>query len=189
MATISAPLKITPEDLLRMPESKRFELVDGHLLEKHASVLSSRTEAKILGLIGRFLVDNAIAAAFASSFGYRCFADEPDRIRRPDVTVVLLTRMMQLHDHNPGYMPLVPDLAIEVVSTNDAVNEIGETIEEYRLAGFPQVWIAEPVARLVTIYSNPGKPRIPTEVDVIDAPNALPGFSCRVADLFPTAMA
>jgi hypothetical protein len=31
----------TPEDLLAMPYSKDYELVDGHLVERHMSLLSS----------------------------------------------------------------------------------------------------------------------------------------------------
>lgn len=32
---------------------------------------------------------------------------------------------------------------------------------------------------------NPGKPVVLSDDDTIDAPNALPGLSCKVADLFP----
>lgn len=187
--TIALPAKITPEELLQMSEGKSFELVDGNLVERNVSVLSSQAEARISHVIERFLEGHPGAAVFASSLGYRCFPDDPGRIRRPDVTVIRIERLAALEDLNPGFMPIIPDLAIEVVSTSDTINELDEKLEEYRLAGFPLIWVADPVARLLTIYPNPGKPRILTADDTVDAPNALPGFSCVVAELFPRPLA
>ncbi len=108
-------------------------------------------------------------------------------MRKPDVTVVRIERYRALPDPNPGYMPLVPDLAVEVLSTTDVISSINKKIFEYRTAGFPRVWIVDPIARTITVHTNPGNPVILTEEDVIDAPDALPGFSCKVAELFPNA--
>ncbi len=41
MATVAAKHKITPDELLKMPDQKNYELVGGELAEKNVSALSS----------------------------------------------------------------------------------------------------------------------------------------------------
>ena len=41
MSTITTTTRYTPEDLLRMPDGKRYELVDGNLVETNVSLWSS----------------------------------------------------------------------------------------------------------------------------------------------------
>jgi len=178
--------RITPEEFLRIPDSNSMELVDGQIVEKAVGTLSSETEATFIFPITAFLRQNAgMGRVFASSLGYRCFPDDPDKIRKPDVTVIRAERLAALPDPDPGYMPIVPDLAVEVVSTNDTVYELDEKVEEYLAAGFPLVWVADPEARRVTVHPRGGKPYLLTAEDDIDAPSVLPGFKCKVADLFP----
>ena len=58
-------------------------------------------------------------------------------------------------------------------------------VQEYRAAGFPLIWVVEPDLRTITVFPNPGKPFLLSEDDDIRAEAALPGFVCKVADLFP----
>ena len=69
----------------------------------------------------------------------------------------------------------MPDLAVEVISPDDTAREIATKLREYRLAGFPLVWVVEPEQRIVTVYPNPGKPFTLSEDDEIRAESALPG--------------
>jgi Uma2 family endonuclease len=126
-----------------------------------------------------------VARVFPASLGYRCFADDPDKVRKPDVTVVGAARLAALPEPNPGFMPIVPDLAVEVVSLHDTVHDLNEKLREYREAGFPLVWIVDPETRTVTIHPRGGRPRILTADDEIAAEEALPGFRCKVGELFP----
>ena len=187
MTTLIAPSKLTPEDLLRLPDNTSLELVDGEAVEKNVSVLSSETEGTFLTALSAFAMKLGNVRAFPATLGYRCFADEPDRIRKPDVTLVRLERLKALADQNPGYMPIVPDLAVEVVSTNDTLTEIDAKVEEYRIAGFPLVWIADPVARVIYVYPTPGKPQMLIAADDIRCEAVLPGFVCKVGELFPSS--
>jgi Uma2 family endonuclease len=84
-------------------------------------------------------------------------------------------------------MPIVPDLAVEVISTNDTVGGVNEKLHEYREAGFPLVWVVDPMSRMVTVHPHLGKPFIRTGDDELTAEDALPGFVCKVNDLFPPA--
>ena len=184
MTTLTAT-KITPDELLRLPDSQSMELVDGELVEKQVSLQSSEFEATILTKLREYAAKSDLAKVLPVSLGYRCFSDDPDRVRKPDVSVVKINRLSALPDPNPGYMPIIPDLAVEVISTNDTVTEIDQKLLEYRTAGFPLVWLVDPIARLLTVYPNPGKPFLLSEDDEIRCENALPGFVAKVSDLFP----
>ena len=175
----------TPDDLLRLPDNNSVELVDGLLLEKQASAESSKIEGLFYFRFQFFLLTNPIADVFPASLGYQCFDDNPTKIRKPDATVIRLDRLKQLADPNPGFMPIVPDLAVEVISPNDVVYDVDEKVREYLDAGFPLVWVADPKARTITVYPNGGRPTIHTGDDELTAENALPGFRCKVNDFFP----
>ena len=197
MTVIESPVpvaqrRVTPEELLRMPDNSTMELVDGQVVEKQVSMESSDVEAEITTRFREFLRDKGIGRAFPASLGYQCFQALPrdrERVRKPDCTVVRAERLATLPEPDPGYMPIVPDLAVEVVSPNDTARAIAVKLREYRAAGFPLVWVVEPDQRLVTVYPNPGKPYTLSEDDEIRAEAALPGFACRVSDLFPPTLA
>jgi len=174
----------TPEELLSLPNGNSFELVGGHLVEKNVSLESSNVEALFAFRFQAYAMERGIVAVFPSSLGYRCFRDEPDKVRRPDVTVVRVERIAALPEPNPGFMPIVPDLAVEVVSPNDIVYEVEEKVQEYLAAGFPLVWVAHPKTRTVTVHPLSDRPAIFTADDELTAESVMPGFRCKVADFF-----
>ncbi|HWE02083.1 MAG TPA: Uma2 family endonuclease [Tepidisphaeraceae bacterium] len=175
----------TPEDLLRMPDNSTMELVDGQIVEKPVSAESSKIEGRFYFCFETFLLNNPVAEVYPASLGYQCFDGNPTKIRKPDTTVIRLDRLNKLRDPNPGYMPIVPDLAVEVISPNDVVYDVDEKIREYLDAGFPLVWLADPKARTVTVYPRNGRPVIHTADDELTAEAVLPGFRCKVGDFFP----
>lgn len=177
--------RFTPEELLSLPDGKSFELVGGKLVEKNVSVESGETEGIILFRVLTYASEHQAVRVFPASLGYRCFRDDPDRVRQPDVTVVRVDRLGALPDSNPGFIPIVPDLAVEVVSPNDSVYEVEEKVKEYLAAAFPLVWIAHPKSRTVMVHPLGGRPAILTAEDELVAVPLMPGFRCKVADLFP----
>ena len=185
MTVVEIAPVFTPEDLLGMPDNATKELVNGQIVEKNVSVESSKIEALFTSRFQIFLLSNPVADVFPASLGYQCFEDDPSKIRKPDTTVIRLDRLKNLPDPNPGYMPIVPDLAVEVISPNDVVYDVDEKVQEYLDAGFPLVWVADPKARTITVYPLGGRPVIHTGDDELTAEAVLPGFRCKVADFFP----
>ncbi len=185
MTVIDAPARITPEDLLTIPDNSSMELVDGRIVEKNVSIESSRIEFTVSLRFGTYLEAHPVAAAFPASLGYQCFSGDPGKVRKPDTTIVRIERLGELEDPNAGHMPIPPDLAVEVVSPNDLVYDVAEKVREYLEADFPLVWVMYPEDRTLIVHPNGGRPSILTAEDEITAEAALPGFRCRVADLFP----
>jgi len=169
-----------------MPDNNTMELVNGQIVEKNGSVESSEVEGHFLFRFQVFLLNNRVADVFPASLGYQCFTEDHLKIRKPGATIVRLDRLKALADPNPGYMPIVPDLAVEVISPNDMVYDVDEKVKEYLDAGFPLIWIADPKARTITVYQPGRRPVIHTGDDEMAAEAVLPGFRCKVGDFFPS---
>jgi Uma2 family endonuclease len=175
--------KCTPEDLLGMPDAIGYELVDGALVERHVSKESSRIALRIGALLDAAARRTGEAEVYGPDLGYRCFRN-PNDVRKPDVSVVRRERVAQLEKPDPGYMPIVPDLAVEVLSPNDLALELDFKLRDYREARVPLIWLVNPQARSVAIYSIEGAFAILGENDEITAAPALTQFRSKVSAFF-----
>ena len=104
--------------------------------------------------------------------------------RLPDLAFVAAVRMPEGGEPE-GIWPIAPDLAIEVISLNDLWEKVQSKVQEYFAAGVRQVWLVSWQQGTVSIYNSPTHVIILTEEDTLTSPALLPGFSCRVSDLFP----
>ncbi len=67
----------TPEDLLAMPDSKIYELDDGHLVERDMSMLSSWVGGALFSLISIYVRENKLGWVWGADLGYVCFPAAP----------------------------------------------------------------------------------------------------------------
>ncbi|HZL35342.1 MAG TPA: Uma2 family endonuclease [Tepidisphaeraceae bacterium] len=178
---------ISPEDLLAMPNSVDYELVEGKLVERNMGMESSLIAGRIIVLLGIFMKEAQLGHLFPADTGYQCFADDPGKVRKPDVSFIHKGRLPSQRVPK-GYCLLVPDLVVEVISPNDRVDELEEKIQEYLSAGVPLIWIVHPNTRTVRIHRPSTSPlgaitRL-GESETITGEDVLPGFSCPVAAFF-----
>ena len=114
--------------------------------------------------------------------------DNPRLERRPDVAFVAYDRLpnpvIALED--PAVWEVVPNLAVEVISPSNTVDEIMQKIEDYFRSGVQQVWVIFPRQRQIYVYQSPQQVRILRQSDEIDGETVLPGFRLGVAALFAT---
>jgi Uma2 family endonuclease len=103
--------------------------------------------------------------------------------RIPDVAFVSAARLPEGGEPE-GIWPMPPDLAVEIISPNDLYERVISKIEEYFGGGVRQVWLISPEHQTVTIYHSPTSTTILTEADELVSEELLPGFRCRVAELF-----
>jgi len=83
-----------------------------------------------------------------------------------------------------GHIRIVPDLAVEVISANDLAYAVDEKVDEYETAGVQLIWIVNPEMRTVRVHRADGTVRVLPEKDELDGEHVLPGFRCRVGELF-----
>jgi Uma2 family endonuclease len=182
--SIVAEKTYTPEDLLAMPDRKKYELVNGRLVERHVSVLSSWVSGRLFRFIDIFVEDHQLGWAWPASQGYACFPDSTRKIRMPDVSFLNKSRMPEGLTSD-GYIYISPDLAVEVVSPNDLAYEVESKVVEYLDAGVLLVWVIDPEARTIRIHRHDGSTSWLREDGELTGEDVLPGFRCRVAAIFP----
>jgi Uma2 family endonuclease len=183
MATIEPPTRYKPEDLLKMPDGDRYELVNGRLVEKEMGWEASEIASQLFLLLGSFVRDHQLGRIVVEG-SYQCFADAPDKVRKPDVSFIRRDRM-PANERPKGHNPIVPDLVVEVVLLHDLFSEVEVKVEEYLRAGVSLVWVVSPETRTVNVYrlEEPTSSRLHAGDD-LTGEDIVPGFHCRVRQIF-----
>lgn len=187
--SISAPSRrYTPDDLLKLTDGDRYELADGELVEDNLSGLSSLVAGKVFGRVLAHVESGSLGYAMPPDCSYRCFPFDPGKVRRPDGSFISRDRV-SLEELETGHVTVAPDLAIEVVSPNDLAHDLNAKIDEYLRAGVSLVWVIDPQTRTLMIHRPDGSDSRLHEGDELTGEAVLPGFTCRVGDLFPAQQA
>lgn len=173
-------------ELEQLPEyiDMRLELVEGVIVTmppaggEHGGVA-----ANLLGLIWSQVTQRKLGHVTAAETGYVLFQNDAGRatVRAPDVGFTSFERMPDRLP--PTFIPLPPDLAVEVVSPNDKAEDIESKINQYLRAGVRLIVFAYPSTRTVTVYAGSTILRLSGD-DAIDFSPVLPGFSLRVSEIF-----
>src|SRR5439155_10375899 len=136
--------------------------------------------------LGTYIAEHKLGQGFAAETGFKIFQN-PDTVRAPDAAFVSAARVPS-GEPPKGYEAIAPDLVVEVLSPGDSRREIEEKTQDWLEAGVRVVWNADPHRRTVVEHRAGGQTRILTGDDQLEADDVLPGFRCRVGDLFPEAI-
>jgi Uma2 family endonuclease len=167
-----------------MPDGDRYELVDGQLVERRMSLWSSYVSGEIYALVRAFCRAKGLGWVLPEGTGYQCFPDAPDKVRKPDTSFISKERMPLERASEEGFIRVAPDLAVEVISPNDTAYEVDEKVQAYLRAGVRLVWVVNPDARAVAVHRQTEIGDILRESDELTGEEVLPGFRCRVSELF-----
>jgi Uma2 family endonuclease len=108
---------------------------------------------------------------------------DPDTVRGPDVSYWSYERLPA--DQEPeGYPEVAADLCAEILSPSNRPGKMREKVREYFTRGVRMVWLIDPEDRNVWVYRAPDEARVFHEGATLSGEDVLPGFSCRVSDLF-----
>jgi Uma2 family endonuclease len=184
MMHVVAEKTYTPEDLLSMPDGKNYELVDGHLVERTMSPLSSWVGGELFYHLRTFLRENPKGWAWPADLGYECYPGRPNKVRKSDVSFIRVERMPD-GPSSEGYAHIPPDLAVEVVSPNDLWHELQAKVDEYLEAGVQLVWVIDPEGRTAFVYRRDGTVSRLHAGDELSGEDIIPGFRCPLASIFP----
>jgi Uma2 family endonuclease len=177
------PGTATEDDVLAIyaHDKRLFELVDGVLVEKAMGFDESRIGAEIIYLIVTFLKEHNLGTVAGADGMMRLL---PGLVRIPDVCFVSWERLPKQYG---AIVPIAPDLAVEVLSASNTVNEMERKIREYFESGARLVWLVDPRTRTVTVYTSPKQFTILDTSQTLDGGDVLPGFRISVAALFESA--
>jgi Uma2 family endonuclease len=175
---------MTAEQLAQQtPEASRGELIAGEFISMSpAGFTHGRIALKIGTYLNMFIMEQQLGEAYAAETGF-ILKRNPDTVRAPDVAFVTANRAA-LQEKETGFFDGAPDLAVEVISPSETMEDIENKLFDYLDAGTQVVWLVFPRTQSITVYRSLQDIRIFTSEDTIDCEELLPGFSIPVKELF-----
>lgn len=110
----------------------------------------------------------------------------PDTVRGADVSLYLHPSWLG-QSAPEGYSDQPPDLIVEVRSPSQSWSIVVAKVAEFLKMGVKLVWVVDPKARRLTVFSTDREPETFAAENEWDGGAILPGFRCKVADLFEGA--
>ncbi|MAS35936.1 MAG: hypothetical protein CL610_18150 [Anaerolineaceae bacterium] len=181
---------LTIEEFISLyDEEGPFEIIDGERITLsppkagHVSITK-----RILFAVERFAIEHDLGEAFSE--GPFVETDGPTWVtgsRVPDVMYYTKERLTLYKAEVPDWQDkpfmIVPDLVVEVISSNDKYTEVAAKVDKYLEDGVLTVWIVDQKRHTITV-------RTPIDYvtlhmnEVLVGGNVLPGFSVKVAEIF-----
>ena len=87
-------------------------------------------------MIGNHVDEDQLAGYSGPTTAFNAFANRPKTVRKPDVSFVRADRLTGINSAI-GWLRVVPDLVVEVISPNDLAEEVEEKIEMFHQGGSP----------------------------------------------------
>lgn len=175
---------MTAEELWALPsaEGARYELVEGALIEMVGGTggLHGVLEARIARHLANFVEDNGLGYVTGAS-GAFILARDPDVVRIPDAAFISKARMPKPIPER--FLPLAPDLAVEIVSPNDSALEVRHKVQDYLKYGVHMVWVIYPELRLIDCYRLDHAQSLEGDA-VLEGSDVLPNFRLPLRALF-----
>jgi Uma2 family endonuclease len=173
---------LTADDLARMPDdaSVQIELDEGQLIAMPpAGFEHGERENQIMFLLAQHVRKNKLGKVVSGDTGFRL----NDRtVLAPDVAFVRQERVESVR--GKSFANGAPDLAVEIFSPSDGIRQSTRKVKQYLAAGCHTVWVVYPKREEVKVFEASGAERALHAGDLLEAPDLLPGFAVKVAELF-----
>jgi Uma2 family endonuclease len=179
-----APGTATVRHVIRLldREKRKFELVDGTLVEKIMGLKESVVAMELGSLMKEW-------NRKAGSLGMIAGADGPFHlylrlIRIPDVSFTNWDRLPGRKVPSEPVPDVAPNLAVEVLSEGNTPAEMERKLKEYFLSDVEVLWLVDPEKRNVRIFTARDEVLELHEGDTLTSDRVLPGFTVPVSRLF-----
>lgn len=180
------------EAFIRQFEAAPFELIDG---ERMLVVPPVALHVLILKVIYTALLkyEQTTGVGFAFSEAPFVLADVPDWVkgsRIPDASFYQAERWQAYLASTPDWsgkpFVLVPDLCVEIISTNDNYQDVDAKVDAYLSDGVKLIWVVNPRNQSVAVYTA-GSDQFTrlTLGTTLTGGDLLPGFALSLRDIFP----
>ncbi len=180
----SSTKSYTANDLANLADDgQSYELVRGEL----RTMTPARFEHGVIGLnlamtLRVFVKANKMGKVVNADTGF-FIESKPDTVRAPDVAFVSQKRIAKLGVPKK-FFPGPPDLAVEVVSPSDPMDEVIEKAELWIKTGTEMVWVVSPDKKIITVIRKEADSVLLTDKDILQGEPTLPGFQIPVQEIF-----
>lgn len=168
---------VTVDELEKLSLPTPAELYGGKVVFKMPSFAHGVIEHNIGRRIGYYLDTHPIGL-LSGDANFRLWPKRARESRAPDLSFILKER---LPENLYRYLPMAPDLAIEILSPDDKFMQVMDKVDEYLLQGVKIVWVVIASTREVLFCTSQSKYIVR---DKLTAPELLPGFELEVKDIF-----
>lgn len=173
---------LSGDELLRMPDIGRAELVGGQLVtmpptgHEHGYV-----ENRIGRLLGEYAEQAQLGRVLTGEVGIYTKRN-PDTVRGADLVYISHERFTQVQ--RDGYLEVAPELVVEVLSPHDRWADVIDKLAEYFAVGVLEVWVVDPRRKELFLYNDFETVSHFTKDDEVKQSRVFPKLELRVCDLF-----
>jgi Uma2 family endonuclease len=174
----------TDEEFIALSrDGHRYEIVNGELIDMgNSGAKHGNTCSDLMIVLGSHVRLNKLGVMFDSSTAFKM---KNGNKRSPDISFFAKERLQGLTELPDGFLEGAPDLAIEVLSPTNIIEEIETKIVEYFENDARLVWVINPRSHYILTYRSAQEPdRLLKSSDSLDGEDVVPGFTFPVADLF-----
>ena len=137
--------------------------------------------ARLLLLIGNFVEAGKLGIIYGAETGF-VFPDGKT-VRAPDV-MFLSAQRIPADLPEDGFLPVAPDLAVEVASPADTFQDVTGKADSYLRVGVKLVWVVDCNARRVFVFRL-GQPVCGFTIgDHLDGGEVIPGLDIALSAIF-----
>jgi Uma2 family endonuclease len=180
--SVSTPLRYTYDDYARLPDDRRYEVIDGELYLTPAptpyhQIVSRRIE--------RLLEDHVEKAKLGIVIHAPCdvVLSQFD-VLQPDIFFISTGRMAVIGEK---YISDAPDLVVEVLSPGTRKRDRFIKSKRYARFGVREMWIADPQKKTIEVFVNAEegfrRDALYAGDDVLRSP-LLPGLEVQLSRVF-----
>lgn len=156
-----------------------YEVIDGRMQAKMAGGKHGQTIMRLGARLQMHVEAHQLGDIYSPDTTFQIGVNE----RLPDLAFVSAARVPE-NGVPEGKWGIAPDLAVEVISPNDAWDRVNRKVAAYFAAGVREVWLVSLGQRTVSLFNSPTQFRILSEDDELASVELLPGFRCRVGEIF-----
>ena len=174
----------TADQLFAMPaDNKQYELVDGVLkMMSPAGSEHGKIAGRIFARLAVHVEQNDLGETYAAETGF-LISSNPDTVRAPDAAFVSNQRLASV-EPTKSYLPLAPELVVEVISPNDRFSEVEAKASQWLAAGTKLVLVADPENLTLKTYAPEAKIQTFQSGDTVDCGTACDQWTLSVDDVF-----
>jgi Uma2 family endonuclease len=169
------------EVFIALPENeeRRFELIDGEIIEKDTTEERGVLIVQVAVPLGLFIQEHKLGRAVVSAYHHAANDDYNDLL--PEICFTRNERLLPIVTE--GAVPQIPDLVVGVPSRQARLKDLRVKAQYYLSNEGQIVWIVLPNQHVVEVCT-PTDRLVLAEGDVLDGGDVLPGFTLPVRDIF-----
>lgn len=172
----SPPAMLTLDQANKLANGRPFELIMGRMIFKMPDYDHSQTQALLGAELVFYFKTNPVGRVLTELM-HRLWPDNKHEGRLPDLSIILNEHL------EPGerYPTRAPDIAVEIISSDDAWTKLFEKAKIYFEKGSCEVWLVDPYEKGVLVLTPTARR---WEWNTLASPELLPGLQIELSQIF-----